>query len=191
MMSNGTSGDANIWDFVEPDRYPAGYFEKSNLIGSQIAEKVPDYDSGIGLAKYPCLAAGYEEIPAQVNKPTDEELEAARQVVTESDYENLVADEVDYVVCTPASSSCSTNFRIRSFARCRRCESEIGFVGGLPGEFFAETGLWLKANAGSSHYFTIGLANGNVGYVPSAGEIARGGYETWRCRISCLETAAK
>ena len=28
MMSNGTSGDANIMDFLQPDRYPKGYFEK-------------------------------------------------------------------------------------------------------------------------------------------------------------------
>ncbi|WP_298707275.1 hypothetical protein, partial [Chitinophaga sp.] len=40
-------------------------------------------------------------------------------------------------------------------------------------------------------YFTIGLANANVGYVPPALEMDRGGYETWRCRNSLLERDAE
>jgi hypothetical protein len=35
-------------------------------------------------------------------------------------------------------------------------------------------------------YFTIGLANGYVGYVPAAKDIELGGYETRRCRTSYL-----
>jgi len=60
-------------------------------------------------------------------------------------------------------------------------------IGALAGEFFAETGLWLKENSPVKNYFSIGLANGCVGYVPPAHEIERGGYETWRCRTSKLE----
>ena len=60
-----------------------------------------------------------------------------------------------------------------------------GKIGALPGEFFAETGLKLKAEV-KCPYFTISLANDNVGYVPPAHEIEKGGYETWRCRISNL-----
>jgi hypothetical protein len=60
----------------------------------------------------------------------------------------------------------------------------------LPGEFFAETGLFLKRNATNAH-FTISMANGNFGYVPPQHEKERGGYETWRCRYSCLQADAE
>lgn len=64
-------------------------------------------------------------------------------------------------------------------------------IGGLAGEFFAETGLSLKQKSPVKNYFTIGLANGNRGYVPPEHEIRKGGYETWRCRASCLELNAE
>src|SRR5690606_17102759 len=66
-----------------------------------------------------------------------------------------------------------------------------GVIGALPGEFFAETGLYLKNNANAAYYFTVSMANGNVGYVPPKQEKERGGYETWRCRYSCLEPDAE
>jgi hypothetical protein len=66
-----------------------------------------------------------------------------------------------------------------------------GVIGALGGEFFSETGLTLKKNAGFPHYFTITMANGYVGYVPPAHELEKGGYETWRCRTSCLEEKAE
>jgi len=65
-----------------------------------------------------------------------------------------------------------------------------GKIGALPGEFFASTGIKVKSSIPSS-YFTITLANGNVGYVPPAEELANGGYETWRCRISNLHEEAE
>jgi len=64
-------------------------------------------------------------------------------------------------------------------------------IGGLGGEFFAETGLKLKHQKKDGNYFTITLANGYEGYVPPAHEIEKGGYETWRCRSSHLELGAE
>ena len=61
----------------------------------------------------------------------------------------------------------------------------------MGGEFFAETGLWLKKQNASKNYFTICLANGYDGYVAPAHEIERGGYETWRARSSYLEVDAE
>lgn len=66
-----------------------------------------------------------------------------------------------------------------------------GIIGGLGAEVFAATGLWLKANSSVKSYFTIGLANGNLGYLPPANEMKRGGYETWRSRTSKLEERAE
>jgi neutral ceramidase len=64
-------------------------------------------------------------------------------------------------------------------------------IGALGGEFFAETGLWLKENIKGCNYFSIGLANSYDGYIVPAHEIEKGGYETWRARSSYLETGAE
>src|SRR5699024_4427801 len=66
-----------------------------------------------------------------------------------------------------------------------------GIIGGLGGEFFSETGLWLKANVEVKNYFTITQANDSEGYIPPAHEFDLGGYETWRRRGCFLHTRAE
>lgn len=51
-------------------------------------------------------------------------------------------------------------------------------LGGLPGEFFAESGLRLQNRSPFKHTVVIGYANGGIGYVPPASAFADGGYET-------------
>jgi hypothetical protein len=71
----------------------------------------------------------------------------------------------------------------RTDAASERVELQAFTVGdlaliGLPGEFFAESGLRLRDRAPHRHIITIGYANGGVGYVPPASAFADGGYET-------------
>lgn len=54
---------------------------------------------------------------------------------------------------------------------------ELAFVS-LPGEFFGALGLSLKERAFPRRAIPVGLANGDVGYVPHREAFARGGYET-------------
>ena len=61
----------------------------------------------------------------------------------------------------------------------------IGDVGvaAIPFETFAQTGLELKATVPAEtaldRAFTIELANGSYGYLPTPEQHALGGYETW------------
>jgi hypothetical protein len=48
----------------------------------------------------------------------------------------------------------------------------------LPGEFFAESGLRLRAASPFAQTCAVGYANGSLGYVPPASAFAQGGYET-------------
>ncbi|MCB1087689.1 MAG: hypothetical protein KDM63_11635, partial [Verrucomicrobiae bacterium] len=62
----------------------------------------------------------------------------------------------------------------------------------IPNEVFAETGLAIKAQSPfPSETFTIELANGSFGYLPSAQQHQWGGYETWPARSSLLEVEAE
>jgi hypothetical protein len=65
----------------------------------------------------------------------------------------------------------------------------IGIVA-IPCEVFAEIGLELKAQSPLKPTFTIELANGYNGYLPTRAQHALGGYETWRARSSYLEVDA-
>jgi hypothetical protein len=52
-------------------------------------------------------------------------------------------------------------------------------IAAIPFETFAETGLELKDRSPFDHTFTIELANGSFGYLPTPDQHRLGGYETW------------
>ncbi len=191
MMSNGTSGEINIWDFLQPDRYPKEMHHKSAFIGQDLARKVVATMQDLPWEDDATLEGVYTQLPVGLRKVTAEELEQAKEVVGDTDYEQLTWDADGYRRAYAREQVLLAeyperwNFRIQSF----RVGS--GVIGGLGGEFFAETGLALKAFAGKGKYFTICLANDYVGYVPPKHEIVKGGYETWRCRTSFLEMDAE
>ncbi|HET9279287.1 MAG TPA: neutral/alkaline non-lysosomal ceramidase N-terminal domain-containing protein [Flavitalea sp.] len=191
MMSNGTSGDVNIWDFKKEADYPEGKFEKSELIGRDIAEKVFHAISQLEWQEKPSLDIRYDDLVIGVRKPGRDDLEKAKKIIAESVYENLVVND-DGLKSIYAREQMLLNeladelvFPVQAF------RVGDGIIAGLAGEIFAETGLRLKENAPTKKYFTIGLANGNSGYVPPAHEFELGGYETWRSRTSKLEIEAE
>lgn len=52
-------------------------------------------------------------------------------------------------------------------------------IGAIPFETFVEIGLELKERSPLDDHFTIGLANGLYGYLPTPEQHKLGGYETW------------
>jgi len=64
-------------------------------------------------------------------------------------------------------------------------------IAAIPCEPFAETGLAIKKHSPLKPTFTIGIANGYHGYLPTPEQHKLGGYETWPARSSCLEAGAE
>ena len=60
-----------------------------------------------------------------------------------------------------------------------------------PCETFVETGLAIKQQSPLKPTFTIELANGYNGYLPTPEHHKLGGYETWRARSSYLAVDAE
>ena len=52
-------------------------------------------------------------------------------------------------------------------------------IAAIPFETFTETGLELKDRSPFQDTFTIELANGSFGYLPTPPQHRLGGYETW------------
>lgn len=191
MMSNGTSGDINIWDFMHPDRYPDQKFEKSRLIGGNIAEKVVQQLQKVEWNTDPSLNTQYEEIPLNLRKPSPDELARAESIVKESQFENMqITDQTLPRLYAREQVLLNDLPDVLQFP-IQAIRIGNGIIGGMGGEIFAETGLWLKANSPLKSYFTISLANENAGYIPPQHEHARGGYETWRSRTSKVEKGAE
>lgn len=185
MMSNGTSGEINIWDFIDGDRYPKEDHAKSKYIGYDIANAVFDSLKGLTWEEKPDLSVHYEELPLAVRSLDPLLLQNAQETLGLSDYEALSHSNADLYEIVYAREQVllshyptSIEFLIQCFKIGKLC------LGALGGEFFASTGLQLKAV--HPYYFTICLANDYVGYVPPREAFGDGGYETWRARSSFL-----
>src|SRR5207248_960564 len=63
-------------------------------------------------------------------------------------------------------------------------------VAAIPCEVFTEIGLAIKKASPLKPTFTVSLANGYNGYLPTPAQHALGGYETWRARSSYLDVNA-
>lgn len=103
MMSNGTSGDINIWDFENSAKYPSGNFKKSEFIGNDVAEKVFQSLGNIQWEDDSVIAVQYEELTVNVRKPAVDELEMAKKIIAKSTYENLQVNEEGLRRSMPAS----------------------------------------------------------------------------------------
>ncbi len=191
MMSNGTSGDINIWDFMEPDRLPTEHFAKSELIGQTIAQKVFDSIPNIHWQENAELAVLNREINLAIRKPSPAEYAMASTGVEHVDFDKIadLPDAIQHiydreqVLLMAYPDTCTLQLQVLKIGKIA--------IGALPGEFFAETGLALKSENSQYNYFSINLANSYGGYIPPKQAFEMGGYETWRARSSCMETHAE
>lgn len=191
IMSNGTSGDVNIWDFIDSDKYPKQLFEKSKLIGEDLADRVLAVVPALVWDGQPNLSAAYDILEIARRMPQPDELQNAKAIVSEGGFEGLIPDAEGWKKLYAREQILLNEFENTAHCPIQLLKIGNGTIGALPGEFFAKTGLALKAEGLNEHYFTISLANGNLGYVPPKHELSRGGYETWRCRISNLNSDAE
>lgn len=191
MMSNGTSGDINIWDFTRTGSYPTGDFEKSAFIGNDIATKVVAAIQNMEWESNPSLAVAYEDLMPTLRKPEPGTLEEAKKIVTQTHFEKVEFDDEGLKSIYAREQVLLNELPAQMPLPAQVFKIGSGMIGGLGAEIFTSTGLWLKSNAPTRKYFTIGLANANLGYLPPAEEIQRGGYETWRSRTSKLDGKAE
>ena len=191
IMSNGTSGEVNIWDFQHPGRYPVEPHKKSELIGSDLARALMASLDAVVWQEQPVLQVQFEELMLPARKPSAADIKKAAAIVAATNYETIAFGQEDFFERIYAREQLllaaypeEILFPVQSFKIGK------GMIGALGGEFFSETGLLLKKRAGEN-YFTVCMANDYVGYVPPAHELEKGGYECWRCRTSFLDPGAE
>ncbi|MCB1229560.1 MAG: neutral/alkaline non-lysosomal ceramidase N-terminal domain-containing protein [Verrucomicrobiae bacterium] len=188
MMANGTSGDVNAIDPTQPRQKREPYTWMTE-VGESLAGQVAEvFRSMKPIGEPVTLAAAAEDLELGVRKPDEKRIAWAEK--TKAGIEpgkrltqaQIYARETWFLKAYPDTVSIPIQvFRIGGMA-----------VVQIPCEVFAETGLQIKQESpfpGST--FTIELANGFFGYLPTARQFDWGGYETWPARSSLLEVGAE
>ena len=186
MMSNGTSGDVNAVNFEETrERRPP--YERMRAVAHDLAARVTKIASGLEYRNELSLAAASSDLELGVRKPNAERIRWAKALWAEAQgAERLTRPQV---YARETLSLAAFPARIRIPMQAFRI-GELG-ISGIPNEVFAETGLAIKAGSPLKPTFTIELANGYHGYLPTEQQHGWGGYETWAASSSQLEVTAE
>ncbi len=188
IMSNGTSGDCNNINFREPYKSEPAY-ARINRVANDVADVALATYKTIEWHDWIELKSAQKEIRLGVRLPKASEVKQAKEQLANALQKN-----------GPNSLS-GTNLYARETVLLSEYPSQvpvilqafrIGELGiaAIPCEVFAEIGLEIKAKSPFKPSFTIELANGYNGYLPTPAQHKLGGYETWRARSSYLEVDA-
>ncbi len=175
MMSNGTSGDINNINFRGPaEKHPP--YAKMKIVADDVAEEVLRVYATLEYNDWVALKAEQTELTLKVRKPTPMMIDRAQEIMVRPD-------------SIPSGHRLDKNYAERTLQQQEWPDNinvilqafSIGDLGiaAIPFETFAEIGLEIKAKSPFDTTFTIELANGSYGYLPTPGQHKMGGYETW------------
>jgi hypothetical protein len=190
IMSNGTSGNINNANYagVAPlQRKAPG--EQIAAVAKSVGDAAMRAWEKLAWKSTAPLASKERDISLAVRKATPAELDRAQKLVATvprdkdgqfSDRKAIYAREAVLLDAYPDKVPLKLQaHRIGTLT-----------IAAIPCEVFVEIGLDLKASKRLEQHFTISLANGYNGYLPTPEHHKLGGYETWRARSSYLETEA-
>src|SRR5262245_34079468 len=186
IMSNGTSGDVNNINFGAPAvKYGPG--ERIKVVADHVAKKVAEDYPKIEHRADVTLAAATKELKLGVRKPTEKDLARVLKILNDNvGKKDLVGTAAVYARESALLEKYPNTVPVTIQAL------RVGDIGiaAIPCEVFTEIGLEIKRSSPLKNTFTIELANGYNGYLPTPAQHALGGYETWRARSSYLEVEA-
>ncbi len=187
MMSNGTSGDVNNIDFRQPrEKQPP--WSRMREVAYDLADEALRVWRSIEYHQRVELAVQTAELDLKVRRPDAARCEWAREVLKEEAEKQarltrtrIYAEEALHLAEFPETVPVTLQ------------AMRIGGLGiaAIPCEVFAETGLAIKQASALKPTFTIELANGYNGYLPTPQQHALGAYETWPSRGAYLEVQAE
>lgn len=185
IMSNGTSGDINNINFKEA-RKSKPPFEQIRLVADSVAQTAYDAYGRIEFHDWVPLAVRQRELEFAVRKATAEELAWSKDLLAKS--KDSPYKKRDEIYAREAIKLAEYPDKVKLIVQAMR----IGGLGiaSTPCETFVDIGLELKQKSPLKPTFTIELANGYNGYLPTPKHHELGGYETWRARSSYLEKDA-
>lgn len=176
IMTNGTSGDVNNINFNEPaENHPP--YAKMKIVANDAADEVFKVYQNTPHQKWVSLHASQTELNLAVRQPSVQMLEWAKSKrdqpkdgKPEHPLEKTYANRV-IQISEEWPGQVSVILQVFSVG-------EVG-IAAIPFEVFTQTGLEIKSKSPFASTFTIELANGSYGYLPTPEQHLLGGYETW------------
>ncbi len=183
MMTNGTSGDINNIDFSRT-RAPRAPFEQVRIVANKTADaawravkKIETYDES------PKVAMLQREVTLDYRTVTDADVARAHEMlgVPKKEQDKLPFKAIQYANATLKHTEPNRTEDV--IVQAIRIGDQA--IVSLPFEVLVEIGLEIKEKSPFPHTFTIELANGSYGYLPTPKQHELGGYETWigTCRF--------
>jgi hypothetical protein len=186
ILSNGASGDVNNVNFAGPAPPKRGVGERCRLVAEAVGAAAKKAADGATYRGDITLAVAEKELELRVRKPTAEEVTRAEAILEKASGRELKGVEEVYARETVLIAKYPDTVRLK--VQAIRV-GDLGIVG-IPCEVFTEIGLEIKKRSPLKRTFTVSLANGYNGYLPTPAQHALGGYETWRARSSYLDVKA-
>jgi neutral ceramidase len=174
MMANGTSGDVNNIPF-QKERAPSKPYEQMAKVGELVAARAAEAWAKSEWMESPTLGMVQRELTLQKRKPTPEIYEQSKKWLAVEDEDTLPRNAKAYAqrAIDLQEGPDSVDVILQAI--------RIGDFGiaTTPFETFTEIGLEIKEKSPLPRSFTIELANGGEGYLPTPEQHEVGGYETW------------
>lgn len=186
IMSNGTSGDINNIDWKSGSWKPNGAYAQMQRVANLVAGEAYKAVSAMQFVNWVPLASAQKEISLGVRKPTAAELQRARDILSKN--QDKVLKERDAIYARESVLIDKYPDKVPLIIQAFRIGDLA--ISAIPCEVFVEIGLEIKEKSPFASNFTISLANGYNGYLPTPKQHSWGGYETWRARSSYLEVEA-
>ncbi len=178
ILANGPCGDINSNDYS--GKTPAvSYkpYEKIKVVADDLANEMLRVRKTLTYQDWVPLKAAASDLELAVRRPTPEMIQWAESVLNKPrgavPVHRLEQPYAERVMAARLEKSDTVQVVIQAF--------RIGDLGiaSIPFEVFTETGLEIKARSPFTDTFTIELANGSNGYLPTPRQHDLGGYETW------------
>lgn len=186
MMSNGTSGNINNVNFGGEPVKPMPPYSKMQLVANTVAAEAFKVYQNIQYHDWIPIGAQQKEISLGVRLPNEAEMARATEIVSKAKGPHMETREEIYARETILINDYPKQVPIILQA------FQLGdlAITAIPCEVFVEIGLEIKEKSPFQQSFTVSLANGYNGYLPTPQHHKLGGYETWRARSSYLEVDA-
>ncbi len=176
LFFNGAEGNVNHINHYDPGQKRG--FEEAGRIGKLLAEDVIKIMTRSEKIDVDVVSCFQKDITLKRRRISQDKIDWAKEVLAKWDGKpiSLVDGVPDEAYAKAALSfvplqdkSVGTEIQIIQVGEVRLVT--------LPGEVFVEYGLRIKEMVGNGRTFVIGLANDNIGYVPTRQAFKEGGYE--------------
>ncbi len=174
ILSNGTSGDVNNTAFIQP-RARQEPMARLREVAARMAGHAVEAAAAAQYRDSAPVKMAERELILRYRKPTVEQLAFAKAALAEPDEKKLPRNAKAYAERAlalqkgPDTAALKLQaIRVGGFA-----------IAAIPCEVFTEIGLSIKERSAVRPVFTIELANGHYGYLPTPRHFDLGGYETW------------